>query len=97
MPAYIIVEVTIHDPLEYEEYKKLTPISIAAYKGQFVVRGGTTETLEGNWDPERIAVLEFPTIEQAKQWWASEEYAEAKKIRQRTASTRMIVVEGFSK
>ena len=95
MPAYIIVEVTIHDPVEYEEYKKLTPISIAAFGGRFVVRGAKTETLEGDWNPERIVVLEFPTVERAKQWWSSEEYERAKKIRHRTANTKMIVVEGF--
>ena len=95
MPAYIIVEVTIHDPVEYEEYKKLTPVSIAAFGGRFVVRGAKTETLEGDWDPERIVILEFPTVERAKQWWNSEEYERAKNIRHRTASTKMIVVEGF--
>ncbi len=96
MPAYIIVEIEIHDPETYEEYKKLTPISLAAYGGKFIVRGGKTETLEGEWQPQRIVVLEFPTVERAKEWWASEEYAPAKNLRQRTAHTKMIVVEGFN-
>ncbi len=96
MPAYIIVEIEIHDPETYEEYKKLTPVSLAAYGGKFIVRGGKTETLEGNWQPQRIVVLEFPTVERAKEWWASEEYAPAKNLRQRTAHTKMIVVEGFN-
>ena len=95
MPAYIIVEVTIHDPKGYEEYIRLTPSSISAFGGRFVVRGGKTETLEGKWDPQRIVVLEFSTVQRAKEWWNSDEYAEAKRIRQRTASTKMIVVEGF--
>src|SRR5215212_4706828 len=94
MPAYIIVEVYIDNPLAYEEYKKLTPASIATYDGKFIVRGGKTESLEGNWNPERIVVLEFPSVERAKEWWASEEYAPAKKIRQTNARTKMIVVEG---
>ena len=94
MPAYVIVEVSIHDPVQYEDYKKLTPASIAAYDGKFIVRGGKTETLEGGWQPERIVVLEFPTAEKAKQWWNSPEYAPAKAIRQQTAETKMIVVEG---
>lgn len=94
MSAYIIVEITITDAEEYEEYKKRTPASIAAYDGRFVVRGGATETLEGSWQPERIVVLEFPNVQRAKEWWESPEYAEAKSIRQRTAETRMIVVEG---
>ena len=95
MPAYVIVDVKINNHEDYEEYKKLTPASITAYDGKFIVRGGKTETLEGDWDPERIVVLEFPTVERAKEWWASEMYAPAKQIRQRTASTQMIVVEGL--
>ncbi|MGV3630716.1 MAG: DUF1330 domain-containing protein [Bacteroidota bacterium] len=95
MAAYVLVEIRIHDPKDYEEYKKLTPASIAAYGGKFVVRGGKTETLEGDWQPERIVVLEFPTVGRAKEWWASEEYAPARTIRQRSAHTQMIVVEGF--
>ena len=94
MSAYIIVDVDIHKPSESEEYKKLTPQSIHAYGGRFVVRGGRAETLEGNWQPGRIVVLEFPTADQARAWWSSAEYAPAKSIRQRTAYTEMILVEG---
>ncbi len=74
MPAYIIVDVEIHDPVQYEDYKKLTPISVAQYQGKFIVRGGKTETLEGGWNPQRIVVLEFPNATLAKSWWASDEY-----------------------
>ena len=94
MPAYIIVEVDVHDPASYEDYKKLTPASLLPFNGKFVVRGGETETLEGEWKAKRIVVLEFPTKELAKQWWSSEEYAPAKALRQRTATTKMILVEG---
>ncbi|HEX2533171.1 MAG TPA: DUF1330 domain-containing protein [Chitinophagaceae bacterium] len=94
MPAYVIVEVSIEDPVEYEEYKKRTPATIAAYDGSFVVRGGRYETLEGDWQPGRIVVLRFPSVERAREWWASPEYTEARSIRQRTARTKMIVVEG---
>jgi uncharacterized protein (DUF1330 family) len=94
MSAYVIVEVSIHDPVEYEAYKKLTPAAISAYDGKFIVRGGQTESLEGDWQPERIVVLEFPSVARAKEWWSSEQYSEAKIIRQRTAYTKMIVVEG---
>ena len=94
MAAYVIVEISITDPTEYEEYKKLTPAAIAAYDGRFVVRGGKTVSMEGNWQPERIVVLEFPSVARAKEWWNSDEYSKAKEIRQRTAHTKMIVVEG---
>lgn len=95
MPAYIIVEVEIHNPKEYEEYRKLTPLSLGKYQGKFIVRGGKTETLEGNWNPQRIVVLQFPTMELARQWWASEEYAPARAIRYRTATSKMIAIEGY--
>ena len=95
MPAYVIVEVEIHNPVEYEEYKKLTPAAITAYGGRFIVRGGKTETLEGDWKPERIVVLEFPDTEKAREWWNSIEYAGAKVIRQRVADTQMILVDGI--
>lgn len=94
MAAYIIVEVKIQDKETYEEYKKLTPASLAPFGGKFIVRGGSTETLEGDWQPERVVILEFPSVEKAKAWWSSDLYAPAKAIRQRTAKTRMIVLEG---
>lgn len=87
MAAYIIVDVTISDTVAYEEYKKLTPASIAAYDGKFIVRGAQTQTLEGDWEPQRIVVLEFPSVERAKEWWNSSEYAPAKSIRQRFGMT----------
>jgi uncharacterized protein (DUF1330 family) len=94
MPAYIIVDVKITNPAEYEEYKKLTPASVAAFDGKFIVRGGTTENLEGDWHPERIVILQFPTLKRAKEWWSSDLYGKAKAIRQRASKAKMIVVEG---
>ena len=94
MSAYVIVEVSIHDHTDYEEYKKLTPAAIAAFDGKFIVRGGKTYTLEGDWKPERIVVLEFPSADRANEWWHSEIYTNAKIIRQRSAKTKMIIVEG---
>jgi uncharacterized protein (DUF1330 family) len=95
MAAYIIVDIQIHDTVAYEEYKKLTPASLAAYDGKFVVRGGAAQVLEGAWQPGRVVVLEFPDAAKAKQWWDSPEYTPAKQIRQRAAHTNMILVEGF--
>ena len=95
MPAYIIVEVEIHNPVEYEDYKRMTPLSLKNFQGKFIVRGGRMETLEGGWSPQRIVVLEFPTLDLAKAWWASEEYAPAKALRHRTAKSKMIAIEGY--
>lgn len=96
MPAYVIVDVEIHDPERYEEYKRLTPATLEKYGGRFVVRGGRCATLEGDWQPGRIVVLEFDSVEQARRWWDSPEYAPAKALRQSIATTGMIVVEGHS-
>lgn len=94
MAAYVIIEVNIHDQMEYEEYKKHTPGSLVEFGGKFIVRGGPVITLEGGWNPERIVVLKFPSVERATSWWNSEVYNKAKAIRQRAASTKMIVVQG---
>lgn len=94
MAAYVIVEISVTDSTEYEEYKKLTPAAIATYGGKFIVRGGKAKSLEGDWQPERIVVLEFPSVERANEWWSSDEYSKPKAIRQRAAKTKMLVVEG---
>lgn len=94
MSAYIIVEIEITDPVGYEEYKKLAGDTVEKYGGKYIVRGGKTEVLEGDWKPKRIVVLEFPTMARAKEWLNSEEYREPRKMRHRTAKTHMLVIEG---
>ena len=94
MAAYIVVQVDVKDPERYADYRAMVPASLAKYGGRFIVRGGKTETLEGIWSPKRFVVVEFPSVEQAKAWWASPEYAEAKALRQATSETQMIVAEG---
>jgi uncharacterized protein (DUF1330 family) len=95
MSAYVVVEVEVQDPERYETYKQLAPPSIAQYGGRYVARGGEVATLEGTWSPKRLVILEFPSVERAKAWWSSAEYAEAKALRQASARTQMIVVEGL--
>lgn len=95
MPAYVVVQIDIHDPATYERYKAMAPPSIAAYGGRYVVRGGASEVLEGSWLPPRLVLLEFPTIAQARAWWASPEYAPAKAVRQSCARTEMLLIEGM--
>ena len=96
MPAYILVDVDIHDAATYQRYITLAPPSIAAYGGTYLVRGATTTTLEGKWDPGRFVILEFPTADAARAWHSSPEYAEAKALRQSCASANMMLVEGPS-
>ena len=94
MPAYVIVEIDVLSDETYETYKQMVPASLASFDGKFLVRGGATEELEGNWSPKRLVILEFPSIDQAKAWWNSPDYLEAKRVRQASANTKMIVVEG---
>lgn len=94
MTAYIIADVDVTDPAAYEDYKRAVPPTIEAYGGRFVVRGGPAETLEGDWIPNRIVVLEFDSVERAKAWWASEEYREPRTLRQRASRGSLIVVPG---
>jgi uncharacterized protein (DUF1330 family) len=94
MPAYIIVDLEITDPINYEEYKKLAGATVEKYGGKYIVRGGKCETLEGDWDPKRIVVLQFDNTDRAKAWLNSSEYTEPRKMRHRTAKARMILVEG---
>ena len=96
MPAYVIVQIEVEDPVRYAEYRRIAPPSIAAYGGRYVVRGGECQILEGSWTPPRLVVLEFPTIEQARAWWHSPEYAPAKALRQQSARTEMVLIEGFA-
>jgi uncharacterized protein (DUF1330 family) len=94
MPAYVVVQIDVHDPATYERYKLAAPPSIAAHGGHYIVRGAPVETLEGSWSPRRFVMLEFPSAERARAWWACEEYAEPKALRQASAHTEMILVEG---
>ena len=94
MSAYVIVEIDILDPAGYEEYKKLACATVEKYGGKYIVRGGASEVLEGDWEPKRIVVLEFESMQRAKEWLNCEEYRELRKMRHRTAKTNMIVVEG---
>ncbi len=94
MSAYAIFEIDVTDPDRYEEYKKLAPPAIAAYGGKYLTRGGKPEVLEGAWSPNRVVVLEFPTMEKAKEWLESPEYQEARALRHSTATTNAIVVPG---
>jgi uncharacterized protein (DUF1330 family) len=95
MPAYIIVEIEVTDPVGYEEYKKQAAATVQQYGGKYIVRGGACETLEGDWKPKRIVVLQFNNMEAARAWLSSPEYVEPRKQRHRTAKTRMILVEGL--
>ena len=94
MAAYIIAQIDVRDAERYEDYKRLVPPTLAAYGGRFIVRGGAAEALEGEWPPRRVVILEFPSAEKAREWWGSDAYTPAKELRQATADSQLILVEG---
>ncbi|HYC87966.1 MAG TPA: DUF1330 domain-containing protein [Thermoanaerobaculia bacterium] len=94
MAGLIIVDIEVTDPVRYEEYKRLASAAIAAHGGRYLVRGGASEVLDGDWTPRRLVVLEFDSVEKAKAWRDSPEYAQAKQVRESCARANMIVVEG---
>ena len=94
MTAYVIVDIHVTDPDGYEEYKKLAAPAVEQYGGKYIARGGRTETLEGDWSPPRLVILQFDSIEQATTWLNSPEYTAAKRIRHKTAVSQMVVVDG---
>ena len=94
MTAYVIVDIEVTDPEGYKEYVKLAPEAVNLYDGKYIARGGPNETLEGNWQAKRLVILEFPSVEQAKAWLNSPEYAPARALRHQYARTNMVVIEG---
>jgi uncharacterized protein (DUF1330 family) len=93
--AYVIADIEITEPVTYDEYKKAASEALTRYGGRFIVRGGKTEKLEGSWDPKRVIILEFESLEQAKRWWASEEYKAPKELRRSASTANMILVDGL--
>ena len=95
MAGYAIVNMTIHDPVAYEEYRKQVQSTLDKFGGKFLVRGGKYEIMEGNWQPSRLVVLEFESFEQAKNWYNSEEYSAIKSIRINASTGDFLIVEGY--
>ena len=96
MPAYLIANVDIKDSEKIKEYLSATPKILKKYSGRFLVRGGEIWIAEGNWNPKRL-VVEFDTFEKAKEFWNSVDYQPLKDLRQSSADTDMIIVDGITK
>jgi len=95
MPGYVIVEVRVTDAEAYREYTTAVPATLEPFGGRFIVRAGAYETLEGDWRPQRIVILEFPSAERARAWHDSPAYQAILPIRQQHARTQFLtVVEG---
>jgi uncharacterized protein (DUF1330 family) len=89
----VVVEIEVKDPATYQQYVALAPASVQAHGGTYLARAGRTEKLEGDWLPRRLVILEFASVELAREWLDSPDYAPVKKLRHQSASTNMVVIE----
>jgi uncharacterized protein (DUF1330 family) len=96
MAAYVIVDIEVTDAAGYDAYRQRSGATIAAFGGKFLVRGGPAVTLEGTWRPQRLVVIEFESVEQARAWWSSEQYRPVRDIRWKTARSHLLIAEGLA-
>ena len=95
MPAYLIAEVDIADQDTYSTYSTQVPPVVHQYGGRFLVRGGKTVTLEGDWQPKRLVMIQFDDLAAARRFYDSKEYQAIIGFRQRAAATRLIFADGY--
>lgn len=95
MAAYLIADVNVTDPAAYEGYRREVPATIAAYGGRYLARGGRTEVLEGQWQPHRLVILEFPSMARLQEWYQSPGYAPLAALRQASTSSTIVITEGL--
>ena len=93
--AYIIANVQVTDPAQYEEYKKWSTQAMREHNAEVCVRGGAVQVLEGDWSPQRLVILKFPSVQAAQAFYDSETYGKARAARANAAVMRMVVVEGL--
>ena len=95
MPAYVIADVEVTDPVAFADYVKGGPAIVAAHGGTYVVRGGAVHVAEGDWQPTRLTVIRFDSVAQARAWIESPEYRPLRDIRQKAARSKIVIVEGM--
>jgi len=94
MAAYVIADVEVIDPVKFREYGNQVPATVEEYGGKYLVRGGAVEKSEGDWEPNRMVVIEFKSIEQLKKWYHSREYDGPMQLRHQSANSNVLFVEG---
>ncbi len=94
MTAYVVVDIDVEDATTYTDYIARAPETVTAYGGKYLARAGRTERLEGDWIPKRLVILQFESLERAKEWLNSPEYAPVKALRHKAAQSNMVVIEG---
>jgi len=94
MSAYIIVDIAIHDPQQYKEYVRLAPGFVKKHQGEYIVRGGEVDVVEGNWQPQRLVIVEFPSKGHAHAFLQDPDYQSVAALRHAATTSNLIVVEG---
>jgi uncharacterized protein (DUF1330 family) len=97
MSAYVIAQIEVTDPERYAEYIRQVPATIARRGGRYLARGGKAEALEGRLTGRRIAIVEFDSYEQAKEWYESEDYAGPRALRQAASVSNLVLVDGIGR
>ena len=95
MAVFVIADIEVLDLALYEQYRQQVPVTIAAYGGSYLARGGATQVLEGNWSPRRNVILQFPDMARFQAWWNSPEYAPLRELRQRATHSNLVVTQGL--
>jgi uncharacterized protein (DUF1330 family) len=95
MAAYVIANVEVLNPSDYDRYRAAVPATVAASGGRYLARGGLVEVKEGSWIPKRLVILEFPSMDAARAWWESSEYAPLLALRNRCASSDLVIIDGI--
>ena len=94
MAAYFIVDLEVTEPVRFKANAEAIPATVSAFGGKYLVASGTIENIEGDWNPQKLIVIEFETIERAKKWWESENYREIKEIRLESSNAKILLTVG---
>jgi uncharacterized protein (DUF1330 family) len=96
MSAYLIVEVKeVTDPKKYAEYMARVPAIVERFGGEYLIRGGRSVALAGSWDPKKMVIIRFESMDRVQAWWNSPEYRAVAPLREQSARTEAVVVEGL--
>lgn len=93
MPAFLIADIDVHDPETYTNYREQNPDIVNKFGGRYVALGGDIKVLEGDWKPRRTVIIEFPDMEAITAFYDSPEYTELRKIRHKSADSRLVAIE----
>ena len=96
MAAYVVVEVTVTNPEPYAAYRDLATASVARHGGRFLARGGTITPLEGDWQPQRLVIIEFPSVEAARAFYHSDDYQQALQVRLANSVGKALIIDGYA-